>query len=127
MDPLPTASTPPFSSAQPTKEERTWAMIIHLSALAGFIPLAHLIVPLVLWMTQRDTSAFVDDQGKEAVNAQISVTIYGLVAGALCIVLIGFALLPVLVVANIVLVIVAAMAAFEGRPYRYPFILRLVK
>lgn len=109
-------------------EERTWALAAHLSALIGHLfPFAHIIAPLVIWLLKRDTSAFVDDQGKEAVNAQISVTIYGFVAGVLCVVLIGFPLLIGLWIADLVLVIIAAVAANEGRAYRYPFILRLIK
>ena len=111
-----------------TKDDRTWGMAVHLSAFAGHLfPFAHIIAPLVVWQLKKDTSAFVDDQGKEAVNAQISVTIYAAVAIALCFVLIGIPLLAGLYVANVVLVIVAAMAANEGKAYRYPFILRLVK
>ena len=66
-------------------------------------------------------------QGKEAVNAQISVTLYGIGAVILCFLLIGFPLVAGLYVANFVLVIVAAIAANDGKAYRYPFILRLVK
>jgi uncharacterized Tic20 family protein len=124
MDPLPAT----FIDPVPSKEDRTWAMAIHLSAFAGHLfPFAHIIAPLVIWLVKRETSAFIDDQGKEAVNAQISVTIYGSVALALCIVLIGFPLVAGLYIANFILLIVAAMAANEGKAYRYPYILRLVK
>ena len=111
-----------------TKDERNWAMIAHLSAFAGHIfPFAHIIAPLVVWLLRRDTSAYVDDQGKEAVNAQISVTIYAAAGALLCFVLIGLPILLGLYVANIILIILAAIAASEGRVYRYPFILRLIK
>ena len=109
-------------------EDRTWAMVVHLSAFAGHIfPFAHIIAPLVVWLVRRESSAFVNDQGREAVNAQISVTIYAAIAGVLCFVLIGWPMLGILYLANVVLVIVAAIAAHEGKTYRYPFILRLVK
>ena len=109
-------------------EDRTWALVAHLSAFAGHLfPFAHVIAPLVIWLVRRDTSAFVDDQGKEAVNSQITFTIYFAVAGVLCFVLIGIPLLIGLYLANFVFVIVAAMAAYDGKTYRYPFILRLVK
>ena len=121
---LPTAALPPAL----TREDRTWGMAVHLSAFAGHIfPFAHIIAPLVIWLLKKETSAFVDDQGKEAVNAQISATLYGIGAVILCFVLIGFPLVAGLYVANFVLVIVAAIAANEGKAYRYPFILRLVK
>ena len=49
-----------------TQEEKTWGMIAHLSALAGFvIPFGNLIGPLIVWLIKKDTMPFVDDQGKE--------------------------------------------------------------
>ena len=111
-----------------SKEDRTWAMVVHLSAFAGHIfPFAHIIAPLVVWLVRRETSAFVDEHGKEAVNAQITFTIYAAISVALCFVLIGIPLLGALYIANFILVIVAAVAANEGKTYRYPFIIRLVK
>lgn len=103
-------------------------MLAHLSAFSGhFVPFGHIIGPLLIWLLKRESSAFVDDQGKEALNAQISVTIYGFAAGLLCFVFIGIPLLVALWVADVVFVILAALATNEGKAYRYPFILRLVK
>ena len=128
MNPYPADPLPPSAPSVPNQDERTWAMIIHLSAFAGhFVPIAHLIAPLIIWLVKRETSPFLDDQGKEAVNAQLSVTIYGLVAGVLCIVLIGIPMLIALWVADIIFVILAAIAANSGQAYRYPGILRLIK
>ena len=125
MDPL---NHPVTGGTIVSSEDRTWAMATHLSAFAGHVfPFAHIIVPLVVWLLKRETSAFVDDQGKESVNAQISFTIYFAVAGALAFLLIGIPLLVGLYVANFILVIVATIAAHDGKTYRYPFILRLVK
>ncbi len=118
----------PVASSVVSSEDRTWAMVVHLSAFAGHVfPFAHIIAPLVVWLVRRESSAFVNDQGKEAVNAQISVTIYAAVAGVLCFVLIGVPLLIGLYCANFVFVIVAAIAAYDGKTYRYPLIFRLVK
>jgi uncharacterized Tic20 family protein len=83
--------------------------------------------PLIVWLIRRDTSALVDDQGKESLNAQISFTIYLLVAGLLCFVLIGFVLFPITYLVTLVLVIVAGVKANDGVRYRYPMILRLIK
>jgi len=79
------------------QEERNWGMFCHLAALAGFIiPLGNVIGPLVIWLMKKDESQFVDDQGKESVNFQISFIIYALVAALLVIVVIGIVLLIVL-------------------------------
>ena len=103
-------------------------MAAHLSAFAGhFVPFGHIIGPLVIWLLKRESSAFVEDQAKEALNAQISVTIYAAIAAVLILIVIGLPLLFLLWLADVILVIVASVTANDGRRYRYPFILRLVK
>jgi len=103
-------------------------MAAHLSAFAGhFIPFGHIIGPLVVWLAKRDTSEFVEDQAREALNAQISFTIYAAVAAVFILILVGFALLFAIWLADLILIIVAAVSANDGNRYRYPFILRIVK
>jgi uncharacterized Tic20 family protein len=103
-------------------------MACHLSALAGFVVPAfgHLLGPLIAWLIKRGESSEIDANGKEALNFQISMLIYNLVAGVLCLVLIGFALLAVLHILNVVFVIFAAIKASEGQMYRYPLTIRLI-
>ena len=100
----------------------------HLSALAGFvIPGAgHILGPLIVWLVKRGDSAEIDAHGKEALNFQISMLIYNVVAGILCLIVIGFVLLAVLHVLNVVFVIIASLRASEGQMYRYPLTLRLL-
>jgi len=100
----------------------------HLSALAGFvIPGAgHILGPLIVWLVKRGESAEIDAHGKEALNFQISMLIYNVVAGILCLIVIGFVLLAVLHVLNVVFVIIASLRASEGQMYRYPLTLRLI-
>jgi hypothetical protein len=69
----------------------------------------------------------VNDQGKESLNFQISVTIYLLIAGILTVILIGFVLLVIVAVASVILVILASVSAYNGRAYRYPLTIRLIK
>src|SRR4249919_175848 len=108
-------------------EERQWAMFAHLSALLGLvIPFGNLLGPLVIWLKKKETMPFVDQQGKEALNFQITVSIAMLVAAILIIVVIGFVLMLLIGVAAIVLTIMAAIKANEGVSYGYPFTLRLV-
>lgn len=109
-------------------ESRMWAMLAHLSALSGFvIPFGNIIGPLVIWLVKRDEMSFVDDQAKEALNFNISMTLYMVVAGILILVLVGIPLMIVLGIAWLVLVILASVKANEGTAYRYPLTLRLVK
>jgi uncharacterized Tic20 family protein len=107
---------------------RSWCMACHLSALAGFVVPAfgHVLGPLVVWLIKRGESAEIDAHGKEALNFQISMLIYNLVAGVLCLLLIGFALLAALHILNVVFVILAAIKASEGQMYRYPLTIRLI-
>lgn len=120
---------PPDGLPEMTSDAKTWAMFCHLAGLLGFgVPIAgHVLGPLIVWLLKRDEHPFIDHQGKEAVNFQISIVIYGaIIAPTLCIV-IGFFLLPALIVTDVVLVIVAAVTASKGEPFRYPLTIRLVK
>lgn len=109
-------------------QERTWGLITHLSALVGFIvPFGHIIGPLVIWLIKKDESAFVDDQGKEAINFQISMTLYAIVAAILILVIIGIFLLIGIGVLDIVLVIIAAVKANSGEKFRYPLTIRFIR
>ena len=108
-------------------EERQWAMFAHLSALIGFIiPFGNIIGPLVIWMIKKETMPFVDQQGKEALNFQITVTIAMVVSAILIIVVIGFVLMFLIGLAALILTIMAGIKANEGVAYRYPFTLRLI-
>lgn len=111
------------------KDARTLGMACHLSALIGLlgIPFLNIIGPLAVWLWRRDKYAFVDDQGRESLNFQISMTLYSIVAGILTLIFIGWVLLGILWIANLALVIIAASKANKGEAYRYPFNLRLIR
>ena len=108
---------------------RTWYVLSHASALLGFvIPwVFHILGPLIVWLAKRADSPEIDEHGKESLNFQISMLIYNVVAAVLCLVLIGFALLLILHILNLVLVVVASIQASEGKLYRYPITIRLIK
>ncbi|MEB0043823.1 MULTISPECIES: DUF4870 domain-containing protein [unclassified Pseudomonas] len=112
----------------PSREVRQWAMFCHFSAFLGmWFPFGSLIGPLILWQVKRETDPFIDAQGKEALNFQITVAIASAVCYLLMFVLIGFALLGLVLIGALVLTIIAGIKANEGLPYRYPFTWRLVK
>ncbi len=117
-----------MESYVPNKEERMWATVVHLAAFCGFVvPLGNVLGPLIVWLIKRESSPFVDLQGKEALNFAISVTIYAAVSTLLILILIGFVLLVALGVFWLVAVIIAALRANEGRAYRYPLTIRFFK
>ena len=110
------------------QEARTWATLTHLSTLAGYVTAVGFIVgPLVMWLLRKDQWEFVDDQGKESLNFNISFFIYAVVSAILVFVLIGILLLIALAVLHLVLTIVAAVNANNGVRYRYPLIIRFVQ
>jgi uncharacterized Tic20 family protein len=114
---------------QASKEEQNWAMICHLSALAGFvIPFGNLLGPLLVWLVKRAEMPLVDANGKEALNFQITVTIAMAISGLLMFVLIGFVLMPFVVIGALVLTIRAAIKVSNGAlDYTYPWTIRLLK
>ena len=124
---IPPPPSEPLMAGGPPAEERQWAMFAHLSALCGLIiPFGSIIGPLVIWLIKKDTMPFVNDQGKEALNFNITMAIAAVVCSLLMLVLIGFLLLPALVILWLVFVIIGTIKANEGTAYRYPFTLRLV-
>ena len=86
----------------------------------------HIVGPLVVWLAKRADSPEIDAHGKESINFQLSMLIYNVIAGILCIVLIGIPILILLHILNVVFVIVASIQASEGKLYRYPFTIRLI-
>ena len=113
---------------KPSQQVRQWAMFCHLSALLGiWIPFGNLIGPLILWQMKRESDPFIDAQGKEALNFQITVAIATAICILLMLVIVGFFLYGLVTIAALVLAIIGGVKANEGFPYRYPFTWRLIK
>ena len=118
MTPQPTSAG---TLTAPTADDKTMAMIAHLGGIvAGFL------CPLIIWLIKKDQSPFVNDQGREALNFQITMLIVYAVAGMTMFLLIGILLFPLAYIANLVLSILAGLAAQRGEQYRYPVTLRLI-
>ena len=105
--------------------ERTWAMLAHLSGIIfGFLG------PLVIWLIKKETMPFVNEEGKKALNWQITVLIGWVVAVIFSFMQeslgISFFLYPALLVLNLIFCIMGGVKANEGTPYTYPFSLKLV-
>ncbi len=118
----------------PVGDERTWAMLGHLSALSAFFTFVGCVIgPLVIWLVKRDTLSFAGDQAKEALNFNITVLLAGLGLWVITLVTFGIGLLItiplgfVLFLGWLVFTIVATINASNGVRYRYPITLRLVQ
>jgi uncharacterized protein len=79
--------------------------------------------PLVIWLIKKDTSPFVDDQAKEALNFQLTCLIASLVTAASCVLA---PLAIVLIVGGIVYGVIAGIEANKGNTYRYPYTFRMI-
>lgn len=110
-------------------------MLAHLLGLLGLIDMfvLGLIGSLVVYLTGRGESLFVEDHAREAVNFQLSMLIYGAIGVLLLIVTLGIGFLIVIPVAialwfiRLIVGIVASVAASRGEYYRYPLCLRLLR
>ncbi|MFY0603421.1 MAG: DUF4870 domain-containing protein [Flavobacteriaceae bacterium] len=138
--------------------EHTNAFLIHISALAGFIfPFGSIITPLVLWQSLKDRSPFLDEQGKEAVNFNISYTLYIFIISITAIPffisrifrnnwnydhshwdwnigigdafgIFGFASFAGIIgLIQLALIILAAIKANKGEGYKYPLTIKFIK
>ena len=109
-------------------EERNFSMLCHLSALAGYvIPFGHIIGPLIFWLIKKDQYTEVDRQGKDALNFQISMTLWFIVAAIMIILVIGLFALIALGVIHLVLIIVASVKSNNGERFKYPLSIDFIK
>lgn len=100
---------------------RQWAMILHLSTLAGFIAVgAGFIAPILIWQIKKTDYPELDAHGKIVANWLISYVIYFAICFVAVSVFIGFILLPILGVLGIVFPIVGAIKANNGEVWKYP-------
>jgi len=116
-------------SSEIPREVRKWAMICHIIALSGLLGngIGFLIGPLIVWLMKREDHPFIDRQGKEAVNFQITMFIILLISLILALVLIGFLFMLIVAFLMTILPIIAAVKANDGEDYRYPFSIRFLK
>lgn len=120
-----------LASKEVNRDARMWAMFCHLGGLAALLPIlpviGGIIAPLIIWQIKKDEHPFVDEQGKEAVNFQISILIYELVAGLLVFLCVGAFLLFAVMIFNIAFLVIAAIKANDGFHYHYPLCIRFIK
>ena len=113
---------------EPDSEEKTMGMVAHLLGFAGLaVPFGSVIGPLVVYLTKRDESAFIEDQAREALNFQIWTAIAAVASAVLIFVGVGIVLLPLVMLGWLVGTVVGAIRAKDGEWYRYPWTVRLVK
>jgi uncharacterized Tic20 family protein len=122
------AAGPVPATLSPTRDERQWAMLCHVSAMLMYVTaIGGLVAPFVIWLLKREEMPFVADQGKETINFQITILLALAAAVVLMLVVVGFVLFWALLAFHFVVTIVAAVKVTEGVAYRYPFCWRVLK
>lgn len=115
-------STAIYMGPPPDQDSKTMGMLSHLlGILLGFLG------PLIIWLIKKDSHPFVNDQGKEALNFQLTLLIGYLIAAATSCVLIGMFIFPVVWLVGLILSIMGTMKAYGGEAYRYPLNIRFIK
>ena len=117
-------ANPPVGAEQApvSKDATNMAMLCHILAIfTGFLG------PLIIWLIKKDDMPFVDRHGKEALNFQLTVLIAWVASGLSMFVCVGFVLMPVVGIADLVLCIIAAVKTSRGEEYRYPVNIRFIK
>ena len=113
-------------STQLSDSDRNVAMWTHLSPLLGFFVLGPItvVIPVFIWLNKRESSAFVDDHGREVVNMSITGILLLMIAA-----MSGGILAPLWLVWAIVIligVVRGANAAHAGEFFRYPMTVRFI-
>jgi uncharacterized Tic20 family protein len=104
-----------------SESERNWSMLCHLSAFAGFFfPFGGIIGPLICWLSRKDESLWIDQNGKASMNFQLSMLLYMVLAIPLCFIIIGIPIIIFLGILKIICIIIASVKASKGERYRYP-------
>jgi uncharacterized protein len=123
----PAAPTPPqpqpAAAAAPLSPEQDiqWGSFAHLGGILGFLP------SLIIWLVFKDRGSFTNTEAKEALNFQITLVFGYILSAILVVVVIGAVLAWVVWIAGVVFSIIAFLQAKDGKHYRYPFAIRLIK
>ena len=116
------------SGALQTAEQKQMGLFLHLSQLASLvIPVAGIVVPIVIWQTQKDKMPQLDAHGKMVVNWLISELIYIVISVILIFVLVGILTMLAVVVMGIVFPIIGAIKANNGELWEYPLTIKFLK
>jgi uncharacterized Tic20 family protein len=104
-----------------SETERNWAMFCHLAAFAGFFfPFGGIIGPLICWLSKKDESTWVNENGKASLNFQMSILLYSVLCIPLLFILIGIPIMAMLWILKIVCITIASVKASKGEEFKYP-------
>jgi uncharacterized protein len=108
--------------------EKNWAMFCHLTAFAGFFfPFGGIIGPLICWLSKKDESQWVDQNGKASLNFQLSLLLYIVLAIPLCFIIIGIPIVMFIGLLKVVCIIVGSIKAAKGEEFKYPLAIPFIQ
>ncbi len=109
-------------------EVNQFCMLMHFAQFAGYIiPLAGLILPIVMWASNKDQSELVDAHGKNILNWIISSAIYIVIGIVLIVVIIGIPILVAVGICSLIFTIIGGLKANDGYVYVYPLAITFLK
>ena len=110
------------------KDQRTWAMFCHLSALAGLLfPFGSVIGPLIVWLVKKEEMPLVAEHGRKSLNFQLTMMIAYIVCFMLMFVVVGVILMPLVALFSLIMVVVSAIKANDGKEVKYPMAIEFIK
>lgn len=111
-----------------SETERNWAMLCHLSGFAAyFFPFGGIIGPLICWLSKKDESAWIDENGKAAMNFNLSILLYCILLVPLCFIIVGIFLIIALQTLRVICIIIASVKASKGEKFKYPMAIPFIQ
>lgn len=119
----------PEDNSRPWNMElKTFCMLMHLSQFGSMlVPGAGLVLPIVMWATNKDESPTVDEHGKNILNWMISSVIYLIVGFILAFIFVGFIVIIAVAICSLIFTILGAIKANNGEFYKYPMSIQFIK
>ncbi len=106
-------------------QERIYATWIHLAGL--FIPVGNFLIPMILWLLKRRESHYIDQQGREVMNFQLTIIFYAIFALILIATPVGWIFIPVILLLHLMGTLTGALKTWQGRIFRYPVTFRVIR
>lgn len=112
-----------------SEAERNYATWMHIAGLSSYIgvPFGHVLIPLIMWALKHRESAYLDRQGREVLNFQLTISFYLIFSYMLIYILVGFVFIAVVVLLQIIAAIMAAVKTYHGEDFRYPVTFRMIR
>ncbi len=106
-------------------QERIYATWIHFSGL--FIPVGNFLIPMILWLLKRGESHYIDQQGREVMNFQLTIIFYAIFALILIATPVGWIFVPVILLLHLTGTLAGTLKTWQGRVFRYPVTFRVIR